>query len=161
MQSNFICSSPCAPCVPALRALAWRLAAIPHRFRAQTGAVCDSTAAARCTDWAAQDRKWSSVPSLLPPFDLYASDRSWSIYRTYILCIFILHLPSYSVNPCISILHDVRIFLSIQEISLRDISCITIKAPCETPAMHGRHVCKGITGSVLYTFTLWLSGTHS
>ena len=70
MKSNFICSSHCAPWVPALRSMAWRLAAIPHRFRAQTGAVCDSTAAARCTDWAAQDRKWSSVPSLFPPFDV-------------------------------------------------------------------------------------------
>ena len=30
---------------------------------------------------------------------------------------------------------------------------ITTKAPYEVPAMHGRHVCKGITGSVLHAFS--------
>ena len=34
------------------------------------------------------------------------------------------------------------------------------KAPCEAPAMHGRHVYKGIAGSVLHTFVL-LSGMRA
>ena len=42
----------------------------------------------------------------------------------------------------------------------RDIACdasgVTTKAPCEVPAMHGRHVCKGITASVFHAFPLQL-----
>ena len=37
-----------------------------------------------------------------------------------------------------------------------DVSGITTKAACGVPAMHGRHVCKGITTSVLHTFSLQL-----
>ena len=33
-----------------------------------------------------------------------------------------------------------------------DISGISTKAPCETPAMHGRHRCKEIYDSVLHAF---------
>ena len=33
-----------------------------------------------------------------------------------------------------------------------DVSRVTTKAPCEVPAIHGRHVCKGIYDSVLHTF---------
>ena len=41
-----------------------------------------------------------------------------------------------------------------------DISGILTKAPCEAPAMHGRHVYKGIADSVLHTFVL-LSGMRA
>ena len=41
-----------------------------------------------------------------------------------------------------------------------DISGVSTKAPCEVPAMHGRHVCKGIAGSVLHIFVL-LSGMRT
>ena len=37
-----------------------------------------------------------------------------------------------------------------------DVSRVTTKAPCEAPAIHGRHVCKGITTSVLHAFSLQL-----
>ena len=37
-----------------------------------------------------------------------------------------------------------------------DVSGVTTKAPCEVPAIHGRHVCKGITTSVLHAFSLQL-----
>ena len=37
-----------------------------------------------------------------------------------------------------------------------DVSGVTTKAPCEVPAIHGRHVCKGITTSVLHAFLLQL-----
>ena len=37
-----------------------------------------------------------------------------------------------------------------------DVSRVTTKAPCKVPAIHGRHVCKGITTSVLHTFSLQL-----
>ena len=41
-----------------------------------------------------------------------------------------------------------------------DIACgvsrVTTKAPCEAPAIHGRHVCKGITGFVLHAFSMQL-----
>ena len=34
-----------------------------------------------------------------------------------------------------------------------DVSRVTTKAPCKVPAIHGRHVCKGITASVLHAFS--------
>ena len=37
-----------------------------------------------------------------------------------------------------------------------DVSRVTTKAPCEAPAIHGRHVCKGITGFVLHAFSTQL-----
>ena len=37
-----------------------------------------------------------------------------------------------------------------------DVSRVTTKAPCEVPAIHGSHVCKGITTSVLHAFSLQL-----
>ena len=37
-----------------------------------------------------------------------------------------------------------------------DVSRVTTKAPCEVPAIHGSHVCKGITASVLHAFSLQL-----
>ena len=37
-----------------------------------------------------------------------------------------------------------------------DVSRVTTKAPCEASAIHGRHVCKGITGFVLHAFSLQL-----
>lgn len=37
-----------------------------------------------------------------------------------------------------------------------DVSRVTTKAPCKVPAIHGRHVCKGITASVLLAFLLQL-----
>ena len=33
-----------------------------------------------------------------------------------------------------------------------DVSEKSTKAPCEAPATHDRHVCKGIADSVLHTF---------
>ena len=33
-----------------------------------------------------------------------------------------------------------------------DVSETSIKAPCEAPATHDRHVCKGLYDSVLHTF---------
>ena len=47
--------------------------------------------------------------------------------------------------------NDLHIFYYAGNIAY-DVSEKSIKAPCEAPVTHDRHVCKGIAGSVLHTF---------